>query len=74
MRIKQVFVTNVNCRHCKQDIRDVLMTYSCIEDVEFFDGYMEVHMLEELDEEEMVETIENCGNYVVQSIQWKESL
>ncbi len=65
---KQVYIKNVNCRHCRQDIHDVLMTYECIEDVIFCDEYMEIVMNAQMDEQELIETIENCGNYIVDAI------
>lgn len=63
--IKQITISNLACRHCKQDIIDVLSTYSCIKSLRFVEDILEIEFIEEMDDKELIETIENCGNFHV---------
>lgn len=66
--IKKVYVDGMQCRHCRDDIFDVLMTYSCIDFVSFDEDVVVLEMNDDMEDAEIIENIENCGNYKVKKI------
>lgn len=65
MKHIQVQISNLACRHCKQDIIDVLSTYECIQSLSFLEDVLDIQFKSDMEEQELIETIENCGNFRV---------
>lgn len=62
---KYIKIDGLKCRHCQDDIQDVLMTYSCVEWVQFEEDVLILTLNEDMKDDEIIENIENCGNYKV---------
>lgn len=70
---KKLKVDGIKCRHCRNDIQDVLMTSACVQEVRFEENFVILNLSEDMKEEEIVENIENCGNFKVLEIMTKEA-